>query len=202
MLWLILIINLMIGIFHENIYINTRQIAIMIQKFAHLKKEYEKYQLQLLKKKRLMRETSLGYYGAASADAVFSFFRKIGLAKKKSFIDLGSGDGKIVLIASLFTKATGIEIDRELINTSERMKNKLGIKADFIQGDYLDSDLSKYDILFLNPDNPLYELEKKLRKEMKKTARLVILGNLYRPLNMELEKNVIIEGTSFNIYKN
>lgn len=174
----------------------------MQEKFNQLKKEYEKYQLNLIKKKKLMRQTSLGYYGSASADAVFSFFRKIGLAKKKSFIDLGSGDGKIVLIASLFTKATGIEIDRELINTSERMKNKLGIKVDFIQGDYLDSDLSKYDILFLNPDNPLYELEKKLRKEMKKTARLVILGNLYRPLNMELEKNVIIEGTSFNIYKN
>lgn len=173
----------------------------MQEKFNQLKKEYEKYQIQLLKKKRLMRETSLGYYGSASADAVFNFFREIGLGKKKSFVDLGSGDGKIALIAALFTKSAGIEIDKELVKDAERIRKKLGIKADFVLGDYLEYDLSKYDLLFLNPDNPLYWLEKKLRKEMKKSARLVVLGNLYRPLNMDLEKSVVIEGTSFNIYK-
>ncbi|PIN87273.1 hypothetical protein COV19_00115 [Candidatus Woesearchaeota archaeon CG10_big_fil_rev_8_21_14_0_10_44_13] len=174
----------------------------MLHKFTQLKKEYDSYSVSLIPKHKLLRETSLGYYGSAPADPVFNFFRKMELEKKKSFLDLGSGDGKVVLIAALFTKAAGIEIDMELIKVSGKMKKKLGIRAEFLREDYLMHDLSKYEILFLNPDQPFYALEKKLRKEMKKTARLVVLGNLYRPLNMGLEKNRIIDGTSFSIYKN
>lgn len=174
----------------------------MQQKFDAIKKEYESYYAELLLKHRLLRETSLGYYGASPADAVFNLFRKIGLEKKKNFIDLGSGDGKIVLIAALFTKAAGIEIDDELLEASEKIRKKLGIKADFIKGDYLDHDLSKYDILFLNPDNHFPELEKKLRKEMKKDARLVVFGRLYKPMNMKLEKSLVVDGQGFYIYTN
>ena len=165
-----------------------------------IKKEYESYYAELLSKHKLLRETSLGYYGASPADAVFNFFRKIGLEKKKNFIDLGSGDGKVVLIASLFTKAAGIEIDEELVKDAEKIRKRLGMKADFIKGDYLDHDISKHDIIFLNPDRHFPELEKKLRKEMKKDARLVVFGNLYRPLNMKLEKSFVVDGYGFYIY--
>lgn len=172
----------------------------MQQKFDAIKKEYESYYSELLSKHKLLRETSLGYYGASPADAVFSFFRKISLEKKKSFVDLGSGDGKIVLIAALFTKAAGIEIDDELVKDAERIKKKLSMKAEFILGDYLDHDLSKYDIFFLNPDNHFPELEKKLRKEMKKDARLVVFGRLYKPMNIKMEKSIVVGGIGFYIY--
>ena len=46
----------------------------------------------------------------------------------------------------------------------------------------------------------MYELEKKLRTEMKDTARLIIAGNLYKPLNMGLEKEYKIQGVWFGIY--
>ena len=43
------------------------------------------------------------------------------------FIDLGSGDGKVALIASLFCRqAEGIEIDDELFGKSLEMKEKFG----------------------------------------------------------------------------
>lgn len=163
-----------------------------------IKKEYDSYQLGLLLKGKFLRETSLGYYGSSPADAVFRFFKKIKL--KGSFIDLGSGDGKVTLIAALFTKAKGIEIDDELFNASEKIKNKLGINADFIKGDFLEHDLSKYDVLFLNPDQPFPELEKKLRKEMKKTAKLIVFGSLFKPLNMGLDKSFVIGGFRLFVY--
>lgn len=163
-----------------------------------IKKEYDSYSLELLSKGKLLRETSLGYYGSAPADAVFRFFKKIKL--KGSFVDLGSGDGKVVLIASLFAKAKGIEIDDELVSASTKIKKKLGLKAEFVKGNYLEHDFSSYDVLFLNPDGHFPALEKKLRKEMKKTARLVVFGSLYRPLNMGLDKSFVIGGFRLSVY--
>ena len=53
---------------------------------------------------------------------------KIKLQKHKRFLDLGSGDGKIALIASLFCKqAEGIEIDAFLHSKALEMQQKTGI---------------------------------------------------------------------------
>ncbi|MBD3314046.1 hypothetical protein GF345_06390 [Candidatus Woesearchaeota archaeon] len=172
--------------------------------FSRIKQEYIRLYGEFIADRKLARPTKVGYYGAASSDAAHDLFRKIKLDDFKSFADLGSGDGKIVLIASLFTKAAGIEIDQELIRTGEKIRDKLKIdktKACFIEGDYLDIDLSGYDILFVNPDNPMYELEKKLRREMKKEARLIIAGKLYKPLNMKLENEYKVDGMQFGVYQ-
>ena len=168
-----------------------------------IKEEYGKLHDDLLKEKRLIRPTDLGYSGSASAEVVFEFFKRIKLDKYSSFLDLGSGDGKVVLVASLFTKSTGIEIDRKLIKTAESIKKRLGIKnAEFIQGDFLDADISSYGIMFINPDQPLYEIEKKLRNEMTGKQRLTVFGGLYKPLNLKLEKEYSIQGVWFGVYKN
>jgi len=175
----------------------------MQEKLAEIKKEYENLHNEMLKKKELLRPTELGYYGSVSADDVFELFRKIRLNMEKSFVDLGSGDGKIVLIADLFTQATGIEVDESLIETSEKMKKKLKIdKAKFIKGDFLVHDISHYDIIFINPDQPMYEIEKKLRQEMKKEAKLVVYGSLYTPLNMKLLQKIEIKGSIFSVFGN
>lgn len=170
----------------------------MVVSVEKIKKEYDSYQAELLSRHKFLRETSLGYYGSAPADAVFRFFRKIKL--KGNFVDLGSGDGKVVLIASLFARAKGIEVDEGLVKDSKRIAKKLGIKAEFVLGDYLYADIGSYDYLFLNPDGPFPELEKKLRKEMKKTAKLVVFGSLYRPLNMVSDKSFVIDGFRLSVY--
>ncbi|MFO8015502.1 MAG: hypothetical protein R6U32_00195 [Candidatus Woesearchaeota archaeon] len=165
----------------------------------NIKKEYQQHEAKLLSEGRLMRETCLGYYGPASVSSVSDLFRKIGV--KGSFVDLGSGDGRVVLVAALFADAEGIEADKELVDESKRICSKLGIKAGFVQGDYLDACLSGYDFLFLNPDSRFPELEKKLRNEMKQGAKLIVMGSLYRPLNMKEEKSIVIDGTRFGIYR-
>ena len=43
-----------------------------------------------------MRDTEVGFWGTAACDDVFELFQKINLSKFKNFIDLGSGDGKVV----------------------------------------------------------------------------------------------------------
>ena len=40
--------------------------------------------------------------GPSGTQDIYDFFVKIKLERYKNFIDLGSGDGKVVLIASLF----------------------------------------------------------------------------------------------------
>jgi len=96
---------------------------------------------------------------------------------------LGSGDGKVVLIASLFgVKATGIEFDKDLIDVSVKIRDELNLSADFIQGDFLKQDLSRYDIIFINPDKGFkLKLENKLIKEMKSTAKLFVYNNIFLP---------------------
>ena len=86
--------------------------------FAQIKKEYDNFYRSLLRSGKLpMRSTSKGFWNAAISDEVYEAFKRIGLHKFKNFLDIGSGDGKVVLIASLFCEnAEGIEIDNFLHN--------------------------------------------------------------------------------------
>jgi len=62
------------------------------------------------------------------------------------------------------------------------MRDKIGLKAEFIQGDFLKHDLSKYGFIFINPDKEFeYGLEKKLLKEMQPGARLFVYNNIFLP---------------------
>ena len=86
--------------------------------FLTIKEEYDKFYRSLLKKGRLpMWSTEKGFWNSSITDDLYETFKKINLHKFKSFLDIGSGDGKVVLIASLFCKnAEGIEIDDFLHN--------------------------------------------------------------------------------------
>jgi len=95
-------------------------------------------------------------YGAPWVPTPYKTIRKMlklaGVKPGDLVYDLGSGDGKIAMIASLFTKAAGIEFDEELVKVSNQMKKKLNLDVKFIQGDFMQSDISKYDVIFINPD--------------------------------------------------
>lgn len=160
------------------------------KKFNIVDKAYDEYYKSLLSKgKLLVRDTNAGIWGYASASVCFEFFKKINLDKCKNFIDLGSGDSKVVAIASLFTNAVGIEADKELVEDSIKIKEELVkdgiiqsdkcklIKDDFLMQEY---DLSKYDIVFINPDKLFtLEFEQKLVKEL--TGTLYIYNNIFAP---------------------
>lgn len=172
------------------------------RKFKAIKQEYDNFYRNLLEKGSLpLRSTELGFWNAAISDEIYDAFKKLNLQKFNSFIDLGSGDGKITLIASLFCKkAEGIEIDEELHEKALEMKNKLKIKnALFHNNDFLDHSINNYDIVFINPDKPMERgLEKKLLKEL--NGKLILYGHHFHPKDMKKEKSFLVDNTLVSVY--
>lgn len=168
----------------------------------HIKEEYRKQEEKYLRENKYLRQTLGGYFAGAAIDDMHRLFTLMKLSQYKNFIDLGSGDGRVVFVASLFTKAEGVEIDPELHAIAERMKQRLPYTAKFVKGDFLNQNISDVDIIFLNPDSHVYALEKKLRQEMKKGALLIVYNAVYKPLNMKLVKEVKLKGSKALIYIN
>ena len=170
--------------------------------FSQIKKEYGNFYSSLLRNGRLpMWSTKKGFWNAAIADEVYEAFRKIKLSRFKSFLDIGSGDGKVVLIASLFCRnAEGVEIDEFLHKKSVQIKNKFKINnAAFHNNDFFGHDFSKYDILFLSPDAPLERgLENKLLREMK--GKLMHYGHHFQPRFLKKEDSFLVNGNLISVY--
>ena len=139
-----------------------------------------------------MRSTSKGFWNASIAGEVYEAFKKLKLSKFKNFLDIGSGDGKVVLIASLFCRnAEGVEIDKFLHSKAVEIKDKFKIgNAAFHNKDFFEHDFSKYDALFLAPDAPLERgLENKLLNEMK--GKLIHYGHHFQPKFLKSRKSKI-----------
>lgn len=166
--------------------------------FNKIKKEYNEFTKSFLNQGRLpLGPTTKGYWGASIIEELAKLFKKIDLGKYKNFIDLGSGDGRVVFVASLFTKAYGIEGDKDLYDHSIKMKEKLGRDVEFLNKDYNEIDLSEYDVLFLYPDKRDNKFFNKLKNEVK--GLLIVEGVHFNP---ELKKvdTIEIEGTIFSLY--
>ncbi|MBS3105890.1 hypothetical protein J4234_06570 [Candidatus Woesearchaeota archaeon] len=156
--------------------------------FQNIKEEYDDFYRSLLKDGKLpMRSTSKGFWNASITGEVYESFKKLKLNKFKNFLDIGSGDGKVVLIASLFCKnAEGIEIDKNAV---------------FHNKDFFGHDFSKYDVLFLAPDAPLERgLENKLLKEMK--GKLIHYGHHFQPRFLKKENSFLVNGNLVSLYSN
>lgn len=93
-------------------------------------------------------------------------------------IDLGSGDGVIVLTAARQMKASGmgLEIDPELVVRANNSAKKLGVadRATFLVQDVFKADLSKASVvtLYLLP-GMMMNLRKKIYDELRPGARVV-----------------------------
>jgi len=172
--------------------------------FQKIKKEYDDFYKNLLQRGRLpMFSTEKGFWNASSADEAYEIFKKIKLNKFKNFLDIGSGDGKIVLIASLFCKnAEGVEIDELLHHKAIEIQAKLRIpNVKFRNIDFFEHELSEYDVLFLAPDAPLERgLENKLLKEMK--GKLVHHGHHFQPRFLRKGDSFLVNGNLVTLYSN
>jgi len=172
------------------------------RKFKEIKGEYGSFHRELLKEGKLpMKDTGLGFWNAAIHEEVYEAFEKLNLQKCKRFIDLGSGDGNVTLIASLFCeKAEGIEIDQELFEKSIEIQAKLGINnAVFHNKDFFDHNLSDYDVVFVNPDKPMERgLENKLINEL--SGKLIHYGHHFHPSQLKKEKSFSVNNALFTVY--
>src|SRR5689334_23810489 len=102
-----------------------------------------------------------------------------GLKPGEKIFDLGSGDGRIVIIAAqkFHANAVGVELDKDLAKRSADKILKLGLdkSAHIIAGDLLKQNYSSADLVtvYLLPDAVNNKVQPILDKQLKKGARIV-----------------------------
>ena len=99
------------------------------------------------------------------------------VTKEDFVIDLGSGDGRMVIAAAKRgARALGVEFNPDMVKLSQQLAAEAGVsdRATFVQGDMFEADISKATVLalFLLPDN-LVRLEPKFRA-LRPGTRIVV----------------------------
>jgi SAM-dependent methyltransferase len=92
--------------------------------------------------------------------------------------DLGSGDGRIVILAAqkYGARGVGIEIDRRLVEVSRQVAREGEVtgRVTFIEGDLFTADISKATVVTLWLSNTVnLRLEAKLKRELRPGTRIV-----------------------------
>jgi cyclopropane fatty-acyl-phospholipid synthase-like methyltransferase len=125
-------------------------------------------------------------------DRLASMFELAKPKKGERIIDLGSGDGKILIeLAKRGLKAEGVEINSALVKESERAIKKLGLekKVKVTRASFWDFDLSGFDLVFFyGMSHVMRRMEKKLLVELKPGARVV--SNYFQFPSWEPEKKL------------
>lgn len=122
-----------------------------------------------------------------------------GLKAGEKFFDLGSGDGRIVIMAArkFHADATGIELDRDLWKLSSEKIRSLGLEksARIINGDLLKQNYSSADLItvyllpgFIDKVQPL------LDRQLKKGARVVSHDFEFKDWTPEKVQNIADDG--------
>ena len=151
-------------------------------KFAMIKKHFtDADSARYQQGKMPLGSTEKGFWGTAHLDDVYEFCKLIELDSKRGFLDLGSGDGRVVLVASLFTHALGIEYDAKLHTIAEDAKRVLDLPdATFTCGDYTEHDLAPHQVWFSYADHN-FEWLKKKRPELREGNVLYLYHDTYHP---------------------
>lgn len=109
----------------------------------------------------MLKKSLVGFFGSSELVYLFELFQEIDLKSYWSFADLGSGDGRIVFLASLFTSSVGVEKDKELYRLSLKRKEELGdlilSPTEFRNNDFYKESLDGFGLVFINPAIPFYQ---------------------------------------------
>ncbi|MDD3175413.1 MAG: class I SAM-dependent methyltransferase [Candidatus Nanoarchaeia archaeon] len=157
--------------------------------FLRLKQVFDTIDEEYKTTGKYVFKTSKGIFGVSDLEILNKFFKKINL--NENFLDLGSGDGRVVFLASLFCNATGVEFEKDLVDLSEKYKKELNFNCEFICDNFENLDFSKYNILFSYSDSFFSDkFVEKLKKEFKGT--LYVYQGVFLP-NLKKGKTIWIE---------
>jgi SAM-dependent methyltransferase len=111
----------------------------------------------------------------AVADAMLKL---AGVTADDLVYDLGSGDGRIVMLAAqkYGARGVGVEIDHNLVEISRQIAHdgEVDNKVTFIEGDMFTTDISAATVVTLYLSTSVNRrLEPKLRRELRSGARIV-----------------------------
>jgi protein-L-isoaspartate O-methyltransferase len=123
-----------------------------------------------------------------------------GLKAGEKMFDLGSGDGRIVIMAAqkFHADAVGVELDKDLCRQSLERIRKLGLEktAHIINGDLLEQNYASADLVtvYLLPESINNKVQPLLDKQLKKGARIVAHDFEFRNWTPEKVENVPDDG--------
>src|SRR5882724_4695115 len=131
-----------------------------------------------------------------------------GLKAGEKMFDLGSGDGRIIIVAAqkFHAEAVGVELDKDLCKQSAARILKLGMdkNAHIVNGDLLKQNYASADLItvYLLPDAVNNKVQPLLDKQLKKGARIVAKDFDFRNWTPEKVENIADdgEGRSHTLY--
>jgi precorrin-6B methylase 2 len=149
------------------------------------------------------RQTSDIPYVPTPQSVVEGMLNLANLRANDLLVDLGSGDGRIVITAAkqFEARAIGVELDHALVAESRASAEREHVsgKAEFVEGDLFHQDLRKASVvtLYLTPSVNL-RLRPKLLRELAPGSRIVShrfdMGN-WRP-----ERTVVVDGETLYLW--
>src|SRR5271165_1013829 len=123
-----------------------------------------------------------------------------GLKAGEKMFDLGSGDGRIVIMAAqkFHAEAVGVELDRDLCKQSLARIVKLGLEknAHILNGDLLKQDYSSADLVtvYLLPESIDSKVQPLLDRQLRKGARVVARDFEFKSWTPEKVENIADDG--------
>ena len=155
--------------------------------FTRIKYEYNRLHSELLGKFPILtKHHEKGVWAPSIAKEVYKIIERVG-DKNKVFLDLGSGDGLVVMISSLFFKeAIGVEIDREFFSISKKMNEKLGFpNVRLVYDDFFNLNFTDYDVMYIAPDREFsLRFENKIEREF--NGLLIVYSSIFQPKSLKL----------------
>ena len=111
--------------------------------------------------------------------------------------DLGSGDGRIVVIAAqkFGARGVGIELDPKLVALSRELaaESVVGDRVTFVEGDLFTTNIAPATVVTLYLSESLnLDLEPKLRNELRKGSRIV--SHQFRMGRWQPDETRVVEG--------
>jgi predicted RNA methylase len=131
-----------------------------------------------------------------------------GLKAGEKMYDLGSGDGRIVIVAAqkFHAMAIGVELDKDLAKKSADRILKMGLdkNAHIVSGDLLKQNYGSADLVtvYLLPDAVNNKVQPLLDRQLKKGARIVAKDFDFHNWTPEKVENIADdgEGRSHTLY--
>ena len=142
----------------------------------------------------------LAPYYPTPATIVDKMLQLGGLKAGEKMFDLGSGDGRIVIVAAqkFHAIAVGVELDKDLAKKSADRILKLGLEknARIVNGDLLKQNYSSADLItvYLLPDAVNNKVQPLLDAQLKKGARVVAKDFDFRNWTPEKVENIADDG--------
>lgn len=109
-------------------------------------------------------------------DTIRKMLKLAGVKKNETVYDLGSGDGRVLIIATkeFHAQTTGIEKNWMLVWLSKLLIKKNNLQSKIIHGDIFRQNLRNVDVILMYLSHKLTQkLKPKFEKELKKGARIV-----------------------------